>query len=91
MSNYCFKFSSGIPLSTITFTVNSHADNHFYKYIYLFQILYSMKSFFKLKYMSRFFYIHIWFKRKTLLLFFLIGTMVYRKKQAKNSFFLKTR
>ena len=23
----------GLPLSTITFTVNSHADNHFYKYI----------------------------------------------------------
>ena len=34
----------GRPLSSITFTVNSHADNHFYKYIYLFQILYSMKS-----------------------------------------------
>ena len=23
----------GLPLSTITFTVNSHADNHFYRYI----------------------------------------------------------
>ena len=23
----------GLPLSTITFTVNSHADNHFYNYI----------------------------------------------------------
>ena len=23
----------GLPLSTITFTVNSHANNHFYKYI----------------------------------------------------------
>ena len=33
----------GLPLSTITFTENSHADNHFYKYICLFQILYSMK------------------------------------------------
>ena len=32
-----------IPLSSITFTANSHADNHFYKYIYLLQILYSMK------------------------------------------------
>ena len=37
-----------LPLSTITFTVNSYADNHFYKYIYLFQILYSMKSVFLL-------------------------------------------
>ena len=24
----------GLPLPTITFTVNSHANNHFYKYIY---------------------------------------------------------
>ena len=43
----------GIPLSTIiftiyfhAFTVNSNADNDFYKYIYLFQILYSLKSVF---------------------------------------------
>ena len=27
------------------FTVNSHADNHVYKYIYLFWILHSIKSF----------------------------------------------
>ena len=25
--------NSGLSLSTITFTVNSHANNHFYKYI----------------------------------------------------------
>ena len=25
-----------------TITVNSHADNHFYEYIYLFQIIYYM-------------------------------------------------
>ena len=31
----------GFLLSIITFTINSHADNYFYKYIYLFQILYS--------------------------------------------------
>ena len=37
-------------LSTITFTVNSHADNHFYKYNYLFQILCSLKWIFWLKY-----------------------------------------
>ena len=36
----------GIPLSTIIFTVNSHADNHCYKYIYLIQILYIIKSVF---------------------------------------------
>ena len=36
----------GLSLSSVTFTVNSRADYHFYKYIYLFQILYSMKSVF---------------------------------------------
>ena len=41
-----------LPLSSITFTANSQADNHFYKYIYLFllfQVLYSnglQKNFF---------------------------------------------
>ena len=45
----------GLPLSTITLTVNSHADNHFYKYIYFFQILYSMNQFFLLKYTLKFF------------------------------------
>ena len=43
------------PLHTITFTVNKHADNHFYKHIYLLQILYIMKSVFLLRYMWRFF------------------------------------
>ena len=32
-----------LPLSSITFTANSQAVSHFCKYIYLFQILYSMK------------------------------------------------
>ena len=40
----------GFLLSTITVTVNSHADNHFFKYIYFFQILYSLKLVFLLKY-----------------------------------------
>ena len=45
----------GLSLSSVTFTVNSRADYHFYKYIYLFQILYSMKSvFFLLKCWLRF-------------------------------------
>ena len=55
----------GLSLSTITFTVNSHTDNHFYKYLFvsnvilysinLSQILYSVKSvfFMKKKYMLR--------------------------------------
>ena len=33
----------------------SHADSHFYKWIYLFQIFYSMKSMFLLTYTLRFF------------------------------------
>ena len=40
----------GPPSSRITFPANSFADNHFYQYIYLFQILYIMKSVFLLKY-----------------------------------------
>ena len=34
-----------LPLSSMTFTANIQVDNHFYKYIYLFQISYSMESF----------------------------------------------
>ena len=42
-------------MSTITFTVNTHADNDFYRDIYLFEILYSMKPVFLLKCTLRFF------------------------------------
>ena len=77
------------PLSTITFTiyfhaftVNSHANNHFYKYIYLFQILCCLKiSFFikiHVKVLTKVFYIQIWFKCETPLLLFLIKTIIYR-------------
>ena len=45
----------GLPLSVIIFIVISHADNHFYKYIYLFQILYSIKLVFLLLSVSLFF------------------------------------
>ena len=45
----------GLPLSTFTFTVNSHGDNHFYKCIYLFQLLYTIKSVFLSKYILTFF------------------------------------
>ena len=44
-----------LPLSSITFTANNQADNHFYKYIYLFQISYNMKS-------EKIFHIQVWFK-----------------------------
>ena len=36
----------GFPLSAITFTINRRAGNHFYKYIYFFQILYYMILYF---------------------------------------------
>ena len=67
-----------LPLSSITFTANSQADNHFYKYMYLFQILYSMKSFF-IKTHVKVFYIQAWFRCEIPPLFFLIKGMVYRK------------
>ena len=70
----------GLPLSTITFTVNSHANNHCYKYIYLFQMLYSMKSVFFIKIKTKFFYNQILFKCETPVLFFHKRTMAYSKK-----------
>ena len=70
----------GLPLFTIIFTVKSHADNHFHKYIYLLQVLYSMKYIF---------YIQIWFKCETPLWFFCNKNMVSRKIfcTEKNVFF----
>ena len=67
-------------LSTSAFIVNDHAENHFCKYIYLFQILYSMKSVFFIKMHVKVFGIQIWFKIEAPLLFLLIRTVVYRKK-----------
>ena len=79
------------PLSVITFTVNSHAENHFHKHIYLIQMLYSMKSVFLSKYtlrfLPRFFNIQIWFKWETPLLIFLIRTSSTEKKLYRKSFF----
>ena len=75
----------GLPLSTTAFTVNSHTDNHSYKYIcFFFQILYNLKLVFFIKIhveaLSKVFHIQIWFKCETPLLYFLVGTIVYRKK-----------
>ena len=60
MRHCCFRFSShgsyknlDFPLSIITFTFNKHADNHFNKYIYLFQILRKIKSIYLSKYMLK--------------------------------------
>ena len=61
-----------LPLTSITFTTNSQADNHFYKYIYLlllFQVLYSndLQKKLKMVYMAH-------FKRST-------EKALYRKKK----------
>ena len=45
------------PLSTISFTVNSQADNLFYKYFYLFQVLYTVEISFLIKIQLKIFYI----------------------------------
>ena len=83
--------SLGLPLSTITFTVNSHVDNYSYKYIYFIQIQYKISFFIKIafKILNKVFYIQIWFKCGTPLLVFLIRTMVCRQKLfiEKNTFF----
>ena len=36
----------GLSLSSITFTANNHADNHFYQCAYLFQIIHNLESVF---------------------------------------------
>ena len=77
----------GLPLSTIAFIV-SHADNHFYKYMYLFQIICSMQSVF-IKIHVNVFNTQIWFKFKVLLLFFQIKTVIYRKKTLSRNIFEK--
>ena len=82
----------GLPLSTISFTVNSHADNRFYKYIcfkyYTVWNLFFIKI--HVKVLTKIFYIQIWFKCETSVLFFLANTMVYRKNLfiQKNRFFV---
>ena len=58
-SSEIFK-NLGLSLPTITFLVNSRADNHFYKYIYLLQILYSMTFYIKIH--IKVFYVQIWSK-----------------------------
>ena len=52
-------YKNCLPLSAIAFTVNSHADNHFYKYLYLFHVLYGMKLVFLLKCTLRFLYLNL--------------------------------
>ena len=62
-----------LPLSSISFTANSQADNHFYKYIYFFLNIIQ----YEIRYTLKFFI----FK------FNLNVKMFYRKKYRKNKFF----
>ena len=83
----------GFLLSVITLSVSSHGDNHFHKYIYLFQYSTVSNYHLSIKTHVEVLYIEIWFKYETPLLFFLIRTMVtgilfflitivYRKKNS---------
>ena len=72
-----------LHLSTITFTVNSLTDNHFYKYLFVSNIIQCEFSLFikiHVQVLTKVFYIQIWIKCETLLVFFLIRTIVYRKR-----------
>ena len=59
----------GFLKSTITFTVNSHADNHFYKYICF--------KYYTRHVLTKAFLIQIWVSFEIPLLFFLIRTMIF--------------
>ena len=78
-SSEIFK-NLGLSLPTITFLVNSRADNHFYKYIYICFKYYTVwNQFFLIEVHVQVFYIQIWSECETLPLFFLLKAMVYRK------------
>ena len=80
----------GLPLSSINFMFNSHADNHFYKYIYVSNIIQYEISFF-IKIHVEICYIQIWFKRETPPLFSNKSHDSHKKLFAeKNFFFLLT-
>ena len=49
----------GLPLSTITLTVNSQVDNHFYKHIYFFSNIIQYEISFLIKIHLKVFYIQI--------------------------------
>ena len=77
MSHSYYRFSSLRPSFVYYyFIVNSHVNNHFCKYICF--KYYTVSNHFFIKTHVEVFYIQIWFKRETQLLFFLI-IMVCRK------------
>ena len=89
-NSWKFYKNLAFPLSTIfftiyfhTFTVNSHVDKHSINIFICFKYDTAWNlSFIKIciKVLIKVFSIQIWFKSETLLLFFLIRTMVYWKK-----------
>ena len=80
----------GFPLFTITFTANSHANNHLLQiFIELPWNIIQYEITFFINIYVKVFYIQIRFKYETQLLFFLI-TMVYRKSfYRKKVFFFR--
>ena len=69
-----------LSLSSITFTANRQADNHFYRYVNLFQILYSKHEIsFCIKIHVTYFIFKFDLNVKTSPFFFLTEAMVYRK------------
>ena len=85
VSNFCpmeIYQNVGLPLFTITFTVNSHPDSITINIFICFKY-YTVwnQFFFSIKIHVKVFYIQIWFKCEAPLLFFKIKTMIYRKKK----------
>ena len=69
-----------LSLSSITFIANRQADNHFYRYVNLFQILYSKYEIsFCIKIHVTYFIFKFDLNVKTSPFFFLTEAMVYRK------------
>ena len=82
-----------LPLSSITFTANSQADNHFYKYtisinLFIYFKYYTVWNQFFIKIHVKVFYIQVWFKCEIPPLFFLIkGTVTDKILCRKKKFF----
>ena len=73
-----------LPMSSITFTANSQADNHFYKYtisinLFIYFKYYTVWNQFFIKIHVKVFYIQVWFKCEISALFFLIKTWSINK------------
>ena len=74
-----------LHLSTITFTVNSHTDNHFYKYLFVSNIIQCEFSLFikiHVQVLTKVFYIQIWIKCETPLVYFRLQKKLFIEKNS---------